>query len=65
VPAWTRAARGHPVITAVMLAATVAGVVLGPAWLPESLSLWRRILGGAIGGAGVGLLLTAYRMIGD
>jgi hypothetical protein len=65
VPAWTRVARAHPVITAVMLAFTVAGAVLGPLWLPESLSLWRRALGGAVGGAGVGLLLTAYRMIGE
>jgi hypothetical protein len=65
VPAWTRAARAHPVITAVMLGCAVAGALLGPLWLPESLPLWRRALGGAIGGAGVGLLLTAYRMIGE
>ena len=65
MPAWTRAARHHPIITAVMLACTVAGLVLGPLWLPESLSLWRRVVGGAVSGAGVGLLLTAYRMIGD
>jgi hypothetical protein len=64
VPGWTRAVREHPVIAGVMLACTVAGALAGPLWLPESLSLWRRAVGGAISGAGIGLLLTAYRMIG-
>ena len=57
--------REHPVITAVMLLCTVAGAVAAPLILPESLSETRRVLGGAVSGAGIGLLLTAYRMIGE
>jgi hypothetical protein len=54
----------HPIISAVMLSCTILGVVLGYLLLGEEWSIARRLLGGAVGGAGVGLLLTAPRMIG-
>ena len=59
-----RIAREHPVITAVMLACTVAGAVLGLALLPETWSIARRLAGGAVSGAGVGFLITATKMLG-
>jgi hypothetical protein len=52
----------HPVITAVMLGCTVIGAVLGYVLLTEDWSAARRIAGGAVGGAGVGLLITATKM---
>jgi hypothetical protein len=54
----------HPIISAVMLGCTALGIVLGYLLLGEEWSVARRLLGGAVGGAGVGLLLTAPRMIG-
>jgi hypothetical protein len=50
------------VITAVMLGCTVIGAVLGYVLLTEDWSAARRIAGGAVGGAGVGLLITATKM---
>ncbi|HEY5657231.1 MAG TPA: hypothetical protein VIY27_05535 [Myxococcota bacterium] len=54
----------HPIITSVMLACTLAGAAAGYALLGEHWPPVRRLLGGAIGGAGCGLLITAARMIG-
>lgn len=56
--------RNHPVITGVMVGCTLGGVVVGMILIPEDWALWRRIAGGAISGAGVGLLITAFKMIG-
>jgi hypothetical protein len=54
--------RDHPVITSVMVVCTVAGAVLGACLLTQDWSLARRIAGGAMSGAGVGLLITATKM---
>ena len=56
--------KGHPVITAVMIACTLIGAGMGFAMLPEDWLLLRRIAGGALAGAGTGLMLTATKMIG-
>ena len=59
-----RVLRAHPIITGVMLCSTLAGAGLGFDLLSSEWALWRRVLGGAVGGAGVGLIITAARMIG-
>jgi hypothetical protein len=56
--------RRHPVITAVLLGCTLAGAVLGFYLLTGDWSAARRIAGGAVAGAGVGLLITAPKMLG-
>ena len=61
---WRRVVREHPVIVGVLLGCTLAGVGIGVALLPEDWALLRRAFGGALGGAGVGLLCTAPRIIG-
>jgi hypothetical protein len=54
--------RRHPVIVGTIAATTLAGAVLGACLLTGEWSLARRILGGAVAGAGTGLLLTATKM---
>lgn len=54
----------HPIILAVFVACTLVGVVMGVFLLTEDWSLARRIAGGAVGGAGVALIITAPRIIG-
>ncbi len=58
------AIRSHPVIAGILLGCTVLGAVLGVALLTGEWSLVRRIAGGAVAGAGVGLIITASRMLG-
>jgi hypothetical protein len=53
----------HPVITAILIGCTLLGAALGFALLGEDWSVLDRILAGTIGGAGVGLLVTATKMI--
>jgi hypothetical protein len=53
----------HPVITAILVGCTLLGAALGFALLGDDWSALRRILAGTIGGAGVGLLITATKMI--
>lgn len=62
--AWRWAVRDHPVIAGVLVACTLGGAVLGFALLTPEWSVARRIAGGAVGGAGIGLIVTATRMIG-
>jgi hypothetical protein len=59
------ALRRHPVIVAVMVGCTLLGAALGAAYLTDDWSLARRIAAGGIGGLGVGLLMTATKMIGQ
>ena len=59
-----RLLRAHPIITGVLLGCTLAGVGLGYGLLSAEWPLWRRLLGGGVGGAGVGIIITAARMIG-
>jgi hypothetical protein len=54
----------HPVIAATLLACTAAGAALGAALLTGEWSLARRLLAGAVAGGGVGLLITATKMLG-
>jgi len=50
------------VITGVFVACTLAGVLLGPAFLSPEWSLLRRVVAGGVAGAGIGLLITATKM---
>jgi hypothetical protein len=54
----------HPVIAGVVAACVILGAVSGAYLLTDDWSLARRIAAGAVAGAGVGLLITAPRMIG-
>jgi putative effector of murein hydrolase len=58
---WDTLAR-HPVITAVFVVCTVLGAVLGLTLLPVEWSVARRLAGGAVAGAGAGLLITVTKM---
>jgi hypothetical protein len=61
---WRGVVRQHPVIVGALVGCTLAGIGIGVAVLPEDWALLRRVFGGALGGAGVGLLCTAPRIIG-
>ena len=54
----------HPIISATILACTLVGIVVGLVLLPEDWTLARKIAGGALGGAGCGLIVTAPRIVG-
>jgi hypothetical protein len=54
--------RDHPVASATLAAATLLGALAGALLLSEEWSLARRIAGGAVAGAGTGLLLTATKL---
>ncbi len=56
--------RAHPVISAVFAVCMIGGALLGALLLPDSLSEIRRVLGGAVGGFGIALVVTATRMLG-
>ncbi len=58
-----RTVRHHPVITAILVGCTLIGAALGFAVLGDDWSSLYRIAAGMIGGAGVGLLITATKMI--
>jgi hypothetical protein len=54
----------HPIICAVVVVCIAIGAALGATLLTGEWSLARRIAAGAVAGAGVGLLITAPRIIG-
>ena len=56
------AARRHPLLTSVFAVCAVAGAALGVALLDPGWSALRRAVAGGLGGAGVGLLVTATRL---
>jgi hypothetical protein len=56
--------RTYPIITGVIVGCTLVGIVLGLYFLPVEWTLARRIAGGALGGAGCALIVTAPRIIG-
>jgi exonuclease I len=64
VKAWLAPLARHPVISGVLVACTLAGGVAGILWLDADWSVARRLLAGAVGGAWVGLLFTATKMVG-
>jgi hypothetical protein len=59
-----RTISAHPIIVGVLVGSTVLGLILGMLLLPGEWTLVRRALGGAVGGAGCGLICTAPRIIG-
>jgi hypothetical protein len=61
---WKAAIAEHPIIFRVVIACISIGAVLGVLILTDEWSLARRIAAGAVGGAGVGILITAPRIIG-
>jgi hypothetical protein len=61
---WKAAISAHPIIFGVIIACITIGAVLGVFMLTDEWSLARRIAAGVVGGAGVGILITAPRIIG-
>ena len=61
---WKAAISAHPIIFGVFVACISIGTVLGVFVLTDDWSLARRIAAGAVGGAGVGVLITAAKIIG-
>ncbi len=61
---WLATLARHPVISGFIISCMLGGVVLGLLYLPPDWSLMRRVLGGLVGGAGVGVFVTSHRMIG-
>jgi hypothetical protein len=55
--------RAHPVISAVFAVCTIAGAFAGPLLLPDGLSDVRRVLGGAVAGFGLALVVTATKIL--
>jgi hypothetical protein len=54
--------RRHPWITAIFVVGTALGTLLGALFLPEEWALARRLAGGAVAGAGVGVFVTVTRL---
>ena len=64
-PAWLSAIARHPVISAILIVCTLAGAFVGYAFLVSAAgSPLEAIIGGAVAGAGVGLLITATKLLG-
>ena len=61
---WKAAITSHPIIFGVVIACISIGSVMGVLVLADEWSLARRIATGAVGGAGVSILITAPRIIG-
>ena len=62
-PSWLDAFQRNRAFTTLFAICIVAGAVAGVLYLPEDFSWIRRLLGGAIGGAGVAFLMTATKMM--
>jgi hypothetical protein len=58
-----RNVRQHPVISTILIGSTLLGAVLGAFLLTGEWSLARRIAGGAVAGAGTGMLITMTKML--
>jgi hypothetical protein len=61
---WWKAARAHPWITAISVLCAVGGAALSWAFELEGLSPLRRLLAGALAGAGIAYLIVATRILG-
>ena len=61
---WKAPIAAHPIIFGVITSCISIGAVLGVFLLTDEWSLARRIAAGVVGGAGVGILITAPRIIG-
>jgi hypothetical protein len=64
-PGWVGALARHPLIAAVVVLCTLAGAGAGVLFLDADWSLLRRVLAGSVGGAWIGLLFTATKMVGQ
>lgn len=53
----------HRVMVGLFLAGAVVGAFVGIVQLPDDISLARRVIGGAISGAGIIFLMTATKML--
>jgi NADH:ubiquinone oxidoreductase subunit F (NADH-binding) len=62
--AWLAVLARYPVLSGVLIGSTLLGALAGYVFLSGDWSVGRRILGGAVGGAGVGFLITATRLVG-
>jgi hydrogenase/urease accessory protein HupE len=60
---WLVALQRNRAFTALFAICIVAGAVAGVVYLPEELSWIRRLVGGAISGAGVAFLMTATKLM--
>ena len=61
---WQGIVREHPIITAILVACTLVGAVVGDIYRYDEWSGARRVAAGAVAGAGVAFTVTATRMIG-
>jgi hypothetical protein len=61
---WIQALRRHPWIVAFNLMCLAIGLFLALEHLPTGWSLVRRLAAGALSGIGIGLMITANRMLG-
>lgn len=61
---WKAAIAAHPMIFGTIFSCAAIGALMGVYLLTDDWSLARRIAGGVVGGAGVGILITAPRIIG-
>ena len=61
---WRAAITAHPIIFGVIISCISIGAVLGVFILTGEWSLARRLAAGVVGGDGVGVLITAPRIIG-
>ena len=61
---WLRAVRAHPWITAFNVMCLCIGLAMALTHLPAEWSLARRLTAGAMSGIGIGLVITANRMLG-
>jgi NADH:ubiquinone oxidoreductase subunit F (NADH-binding) len=61
--AW-QSARRHPVITGTLISCVAVGALAGLLFLSGEWSVARRLLAGAVAGAGTGILVTATKMLG-
>jgi hypothetical protein len=58
-----RLLKRHRVMVGLFLAAAVVGAAVGASQLPDDIALARRVIGGAISGAGIIFLMTATKMM--
>ena len=62
--AWIARLKRNRAITSIFVACIVAGALLGYFLFTNDMSAVRRVLGGAVSGGGVALLVSATKMFG-